>query len=87
VEAGRGAGQARRDVAARDGGRSRRRGARSLHDLAVEPAVGSEATADYDLVAEVEALSDKLYRSTTPIVVVTTEIGLGFLPPACRIAV
>jgi adenosyl cobinamide kinase/adenosyl cobinamide phosphate guanylyltransferase len=42
----------------------------------------SEATADYDLVAEVEALSDKLYRSTTPIVVVTTEIGLGFLPPA-----
>jgi len=40
----------------------------------------SEATADYDLVAEVEALSDKLYRSTTPIVVVTTEIGLGFLP-------
>jgi adenosylcobinamide kinase/adenosylcobinamide-phosphate guanylyltransferase len=40
----------------------------------------SEATADYDLVAEVEALSDRLYRSTTPIVVVTTEIGLGFLP-------
>jgi adenosylcobinamide kinase/adenosylcobinamide-phosphate guanylyltransferase len=40
----------------------------------------SEAAADYDLIAEVEALSDKLYRSTTPIVVVTTEIGLGFLP-------
>jgi adenosylcobinamide kinase/adenosylcobinamide-phosphate guanylyltransferase len=40
----------------------------------------SEATADYDLVAEVEALSDRLYRSTTPIVVITTEIGLGFLP-------
>jgi len=40
----------------------------------------SEATADYDLVAEVETLSDRLYRSTTPIVVVTTEIGLGFLP-------
>jgi adenosylcobinamide kinase/adenosylcobinamide-phosphate guanylyltransferase len=40
----------------------------------------SEATADYDLIAEVEAFSDKLYRSTTPIVVVTTEIGLGFLP-------
>jgi len=36
--------------------------------------------ADYDLVAEVEALSDRLYRSTTPIVLVTTEIGLGFLP-------
>jgi adenosylcobinamide kinase/adenosylcobinamide-phosphate guanylyltransferase len=40
----------------------------------------SEATADYDLVAEVESLSDKLYRSATPFVVVTTEIGLGFLP-------
>ena len=25
-------------------------------------------------------LADRLYRSTTPIVVVTTEIGLGFLP-------
>ena len=54
---------------------------RSLHDLAVEPALpASEATADYDLVAEVEALADKLYRATTPIVLVTTEIGLGFLP-------
>ena len=40
----------------------------------------SEATADYDLVAEVEALADRLYRSTTPTVLVTTEIGLGFLP-------
>jgi adenosylcobinamide kinase/adenosylcobinamide-phosphate guanylyltransferase len=40
----------------------------------------SEAAADYDLVAEVETLSDRLYRSTTPIVLVTTEIGLGFLP-------
>ena len=27
-----------------------------------------------------EELADKLYRSTTPFVVVTTEIGLGFLP-------
>src|SRR5205814_883552 len=34
----------------------------------------SEATADYDLIAEVEALSDKLYRSSTPIDLVTTEI-------------
>ena len=40
----------------------------------------SETAADYDLIAEVEALADKLYRSTTPFVVVTTEIGLGFLP-------
>jgi adenosylcobinamide kinase/adenosylcobinamide-phosphate guanylyltransferase len=38
--------------------------------------------ADYDLVAEVEAFSDKLYRSTTPVVLVTTEIGLGVLPAA-----
>jgi adenosylcobinamide kinase/adenosylcobinamide-phosphate guanylyltransferase len=36
--------------------------------------------ADYDLIAEVEAFSDKLYRSTTPVVLVTTEIGLGVLP-------
>src|SRR3954468_3963650 len=40
----------------------------------------SETAADYDLIAEVESLSDRLYRSTTPFVVVTTEIGLGFLP-------
>jgi adenosylcobinamide kinase/adenosylcobinamide-phosphate guanylyltransferase len=35
---------------------------------------------DHDLLDEVEALSNRLYRSTTPAVVVTTEIGLGFLP-------
>jgi adenosylcobinamide kinase/adenosylcobinamide-phosphate guanylyltransferase len=40
----------------------------------------SEASADYDLIAEVEGFSDRLYRSTVPIVLVTTEIGLGFLP-------
>src|SRR6187551_1631158 len=40
----------------------------------------SETNADYDLIAEVETLADRLYRSTTPVVVVTTEIGLGFLP-------
>jgi adenosylcobinamide kinase / adenosylcobinamide-phosphate guanylyltransferase len=33
-----------------------------------------------DLLGEVEALADRLYRSPTPAVVVTTEIGLGFLP-------
>jgi adenosylcobinamide kinase/adenosylcobinamide-phosphate guanylyltransferase len=38
--------------------------------------------ADYGLVAEVEAFADKLYRSTTPVVLVTTEIGLGVLPAA-----
>ena len=40
----------------------------------------SETGADYDLIAEVESFADRLYRSTTPIVLVTTEIGLGFLP-------
>ena len=35
---------------------------------------------DQDLLGEVDALSNRLYRSTTPVVVVTTEIGLGFLP-------
>jgi adenosylcobinamide kinase/adenosylcobinamide-phosphate guanylyltransferase len=35
---------------------------------------------DLDLLREVEAFADRLYRSPTPAVVVTTEIGLGFLP-------
>jgi adenosylcobinamide kinase/adenosylcobinamide-phosphate guanylyltransferase len=43
---------------------------------------GTENRADFDLTAEVEALADQLYRSTTPVVLVTTEIGLGFLPAA-----
>jgi adenosylcobinamide kinase/adenosylcobinamide-phosphate guanylyltransferase len=40
----------------------------------------AEASADKTLLREVEQLADRLYRSTTPAVVVTTEIGLGFLP-------
>jgi adenosylcobinamide kinase/adenosylcobinamide-phosphate guanylyltransferase len=40
----------------------------------------SDRTTDRNLLAEVEVLSNRLYRSTTPVVVVTTEIGLGFLP-------
>jgi len=40
----------------------------------------TEKTSDGDLLGEVEALADRLYRSPTPAVVVTTEIGLGFLP-------
>ena len=40
----------------------------------------SDRAADRALLDEIEALSDRLYRSTTPVVVVTTEIGLGFLP-------
>lgn len=40
----------------------------------------TEAKSDHYLLEEVEHLADKLYRSTTPAVVVTTEVGLGFLP-------
>lgn len=40
----------------------------------------SDATADRDLLVEVELLADRLYRSATPAVIVTTEVGLGFLP-------
>jgi adenosylcobinamide kinase/adenosylcobinamide-phosphate guanylyltransferase len=35
---------------------------------------------DQALLREIEVLADRLYRSTTPAVLVTTEIGLGFLP-------
>src|SRR5882672_11506793 len=42
--------------------------------------VREAASADGDLLAEVERLADRLYRSTTPAVIVTTEVGLGFLP-------
>src|SRR5882724_1267101 len=37
-------------------------------------------SADADLLHDVEKFADRLYRSTTPVVLVTTEIGLGFLP-------
>jgi adenosylcobinamide kinase/adenosylcobinamide-phosphate guanylyltransferase len=40
----------------------------------------TDKSSDGDLLGEVQALADKIYRSKTPIVVVTTEIGLGFLP-------
>jgi adenosylcobinamide kinase / adenosylcobinamide-phosphate guanylyltransferase len=36
--------------------------------------------AEFELTDEVEELADRLYRSTTPIVLVTTEIGLGSIP-------
>ena len=36
--------------------------------------------ADRDFLGEVEQLGDRMYRSPTPVVLVTTEIGLGFLP-------
>jgi adenosylcobinamide kinase/adenosylcobinamide-phosphate guanylyltransferase len=40
----------------------------------------TDKSTDGDLLADVEALADRLYRSPTHAVVVTTEIGLGFLP-------
>jgi adenosylcobinamide kinase / adenosylcobinamide-phosphate guanylyltransferase len=40
----------------------------------------SDQSSDNDLLGEVQALADRIYRSTTPTVLVTTEIGLGFLP-------
>jgi adenosylcobinamide kinase/adenosylcobinamide-phosphate guanylyltransferase len=40
----------------------------------------TDKTADRDLLREIEGLADRLYRSATPAVLVTTEIGLGFLP-------
>jgi adenosyl cobinamide kinase/adenosyl cobinamide phosphate guanylyltransferase len=42
----------------------------------------SDRSADRDLLGEIESLSNRLYRSATPAVLVTTEIGLGFLPAA-----
>jgi len=44
--------------------------------------VGSPPTADGDraLLTEIETLADRLYRSPVGSVVVTTEVGLGFLP-------
>jgi adenosyl cobinamide kinase/adenosyl cobinamide phosphate guanylyltransferase len=40
----------------------------------------SPPSADQALLDEVGLLADRLYRSPTPAVVVTTEVGLGFLP-------
>ena len=40
----------------------------------------TEKSADRALLDEIARLADRLYRSTTPAVVVTTEVGLGFLP-------
>jgi adenosylcobinamide kinase / adenosylcobinamide-phosphate guanylyltransferase len=37
-------------------------------------------SSDRDFLREIEQLADRLYRSATPVVLVTTEIGLGFLP-------
>jgi adenosylcobinamide kinase/adenosylcobinamide-phosphate guanylyltransferase len=39
-----------------------------------------EPQQDRDLLGEIEELADRLYRSPVPTVLVTTEVGLGFLP-------
>jgi adenosylcobinamide kinase/adenosylcobinamide-phosphate guanylyltransferase len=39
-----------------------------------------DKAADREFLHEIEQFSDRLYRSATPVVLVTTEIGLGFLP-------
>ena len=41
---------------------------------------GTPSSDDQTLLAEVARLADRLYRSIVPAVVVTTEVGLGFLP-------
>jgi adenosylcobinamide kinase/adenosylcobinamide-phosphate guanylyltransferase len=40
----------------------------------------TDKSKDGELLEEVASLANRLYRSPTPVVVVTTEIGLGFLP-------
>jgi len=39
-----------------------------------------DKSSDSEFLREIEQLSDRLYKSPTPVVLVTTEIGLGFLP-------
>ena len=41
---------------------------------------GADTRGEVELTGEVEDLADKLYRSPTPVVVVTTEIGFGPVP-------
>ena len=40
----------------------------------------TDKSADRPFLREIEVLADRLYKSPTPVVLVTTEIGLGFLP-------
>jgi adenosylcobinamide kinase/adenosylcobinamide-phosphate guanylyltransferase len=42
--------------------------------------LATDRSADGALLQEIEVLADRLYRSPIPAVLVTTEIGLGFLP-------
>lgn len=43
----------------------------------LEKVVGKE---DRELLKEVEGFANRLYHCTIPVVLVTTEVGLGFLP-------
>ena len=59
----------------------RRAGHRSLHDLALQsPGPDRPRAPTASSSPRSRSLADRLYRSTTPAVLVTTEIGLGFLP-------
>ena len=55
-------------------------GAMVLDRFAMWVAGRLAAVNDRVMLAEVEELSDRLYRSPVPVVVVTTEVGLGFVP-------
>lgn len=45
-----------------------------------ERLIATDPSHDGRLLSAVEALADRLYRSPVPGVLVTTEVGLGFLP-------
>ena len=86
LEADRGARQDDHGAGSGHAGGLRRRGDRPLHGLAVQAtARRRRRAATATCLSEVEALADRLYRSPTPAVVVTTEIGLGFCPPTSPI--
>jgi adenosylcobinamide kinase/adenosylcobinamide-phosphate guanylyltransferase len=54
-------------------------GAMVLDRLAAWVSGRMSVMADRELLADVEELADRLYRSPVPVVVVTTEVGLGFV--------
>jgi adenosylcobinamide kinase / adenosylcobinamide-phosphate guanylyltransferase len=57
-------------------------GAMVLDRLAAWIASRLPVAQDRELLAEVEDLADRLYRSTLPVVVVSTEVGLGYVAAA-----
>jgi len=55
-------------------------GAMVLDRFAVWVAGRLPLAQDRELLDEVEDLADRLYRSVVPVVLVTSEVGLGFVP-------